>query len=111
MNTEVNLNQNQPSLNSATINDVLSAWHRAILSERSQTMFLALWFKMARNESTEAWFSDEQISIKARIQIQFVPAARAELVNAGLVRIHKGQSQWKYTYVEQSGLGQHNDEL
>jgi hypothetical protein len=97
MNTEVN----QKSLNSTAIKDVLSEWHRAILSDRSQKMFLALWFRMARNASTEAWFSDEQISIKARILIQFVPAARAELVNAGLVTIRKGSTQWQYGYVEQ----------
>ena len=97
MKTEVN----QQSLNSATIKNVLSEWHQEILSERAQKMFLALWFKMARNASTEAWFSDEQISIKARILLQFVPAARAELVNARLVTIRKGSTQWRYTYVEQ----------
>jgi hypothetical protein len=97
MSSEVN----QQSLNSTAIKDVLSEWHREILSERAQKMFLALWFKMARNASTEAWFSDEQISIRARIPIQYIPGVRAELTNAGLVTIHKGQLQWKYVYVEQ----------
>jgi hypothetical protein len=96
MNTEVN----RPSSHSITIKDVLSDWHREILSEKAQKMFLALWFKMLRNRSTEAWFSDEQISIKAKILIQFVPSARAELVNAGLVTIGKGSVQWRYTYIE-----------
>jgi hypothetical protein len=97
MNTEVN----QQSLNSTAINDVLSERHREILSGHAQKMFLALWFKMARNVSTEAWFSDEQISIKARVLLQYIPGSRAELVNAGLVTVHKGSTQWRYVYVEQ----------
>src|ERR1700722_3995806 len=80
---EMNAEVNRPSSHSITIRDVLSDWHREILREKAQKMFLALWFKMRRNRSTEAWFSDEQISIKAKILIQFVPAARAELVTAG----------------------------
>ena len=92
---------NQKSLNSTKIEDVLSEWHIEILSAHAQKMFLALWFKMARNAATEAWFSDEQISIKARVLLQFIPAARAELVNAGLVTIHKGKLQWLYTYALQ----------
>jgi len=91
----------QKSLNSTTIEDVLSEWHIAMLSEHAQKVFLALWFGMARNVSTEAWFSDEQLSVKARVILQRIPAARAELVNAGLVTIHKGNLQWKYSYVEQ----------
>jgi hypothetical protein len=97
MSTEVN----QKSLNSTRIEDVLSEWHQEILSPDAQRMFLAIWFGMARNASTECWFSDEQASIKARVILQHIPSARAELVNAGLVTIHKGSLQWKYSYVEQ----------
>ncbi len=107
MNTEVN----QQSLNSTAIEDVLSEFHQGVLSGPAQKMYLALWVKMARSASTEAWFSDEQISIRAKVLLKYISGARAELVNAGLVKIHKGQSQWKYSYLEQSVLGQHSDEL
>jgi hypothetical protein len=92
---------NQKSLNSTRIEDVLSEWHQEILSPDAQRMFLAIWFGMARNASTECWFSDEQASIKARVVLQRIPAARAELVNAGLVTVRRGQLQWLYGYIEQ----------
>jgi hypothetical protein len=91
----------QKSLNSTKIEDVLSEFHRAILSPDAQKLFLAVWFKMARSASSEAWFSDEQASIKARVMIQRIPAARAELLDAGLVTVRKGSLQVLYSYVEQ----------
>jgi hypothetical protein len=91
----------QKSLNSTRIQDVLSEWHREILSPEAQRLFLAIWFGMARSASTECWFSDEQASVKARTVIQRIPGARKELLDAGLVRARKGQLQWNYGYIEQ----------
>ena len=44
----------------------------------------------------------EELSRRSRLLIQFVPAARTELINAQLIECEQGSQQVLYRYVEQT---------
>jgi hypothetical protein len=81
--------------------EVLSPRHLETLSPNAVRLYGSVWSRMKHKNDTVAWFNDTEASIKARIAIGFIPAARAELVNAGLLEVWAGTEQWKYSYVEQ----------
>jgi hypothetical protein len=79
---------------------ILSVWHRSILSPQAVQLYTAIWYKMRnRGQQTTVWMDDEEASRRARILIRSVPNARAELINVGLLECWQGSSQWSYSYV------------
>jgi hypothetical protein len=81
--------------------DILSLWHREILSSNAIKAYTAIWHRMRSAGSTEVLLTDEQVSIRARVLLQYVSAARTELVSAGLLSALKGALEWRYSYVDQ----------
>jgi len=83
------------------IEDVLSQFHIEMLSEHAKKLYLAVWFRMKTKHNTQVWLTDDEASRRARILIRYIPAARVELANAGLLETWQGMTQWKYTFIEQ----------
>jgi hypothetical protein len=81
---------------------ILSLWNREILSANAVKMYTAVWFRMRNSNSAQVWMSDEDISRRARLLIQFVPSARLELAKARLLECKQGNQDWLYSYQEQS---------
>jgi hypothetical protein len=82
-------------------NEILSAWHREILSSNAVKLYEACWYRMKNSGGkTSVWMDDEEASRRSRILIRNVPNARAELINVGLLECWQGSSQWSYGYVE-----------
>jgi hypothetical protein len=84
------------------INSILSPWHQEILSDKAQKVFIAIWHRMRNSGRAEVWLDDETLSIRARVLLPYVAAARTELLNVGLLTALKGsRGEWKYVYANQ----------
>jgi hypothetical protein len=79
---------------------ILSAWHREILTPNAVKLYEACWHRMNNAGKTQVWMDDEEASRRSRILIRNVPNARAELTNVGLLECWQGSRQWSYAYVE-----------
>jgi hypothetical protein len=99
----MNEQQPQPAID---IDQILSPWHREILSGPAQKLYEAVWHQMRIKCVTTIWLNDIEASRRARVLIQFIPAARTELIDGGLVECQQGIRQWSYTYLEQGDLSQ-----
>ena len=82
------------------VNEILSPWHREILSQHAVKLYEACWHRMKNSGKTQVWMDDEEASRRSRILIRNVPDARAELINVGLLECWHGSRQWSYGYVE-----------
>jgi hypothetical protein len=85
-----------------SVDEILSPWHREILSGHAVKMYEAVWHRMRIKGQTQIWADDEEISRRSRTLIGFIPGARCELINAGLLECREGFRQWSYKYIEQS---------
>ena len=85
-----------------SVNDILSPWQREILSPSAVKLYEAIWHRMRIKGQTRIWADDPEASIRSRTLIQFIPGARTELSNAGLLECWQGFRQWSYKYIEQS---------
>src|ERR1700731_3058032 len=90
---------NRPVANTA---EILSAWNREILSANAVKLYEAVWHRMRIKKVAQVWMDDVEASMRSRTQIQFIPAARAELVNTGLLECRQGSREWSYIYIGQS---------
>jgi hypothetical protein len=90
--------------------DILSSWHREILSPNAVKLYEACWHRMRIKGRTELWMDDEEASTRARVLIQHIPAARTELVNLGLLECRQGLRQWRFAYIEQTEPNEANSE-
>jgi hypothetical protein len=79
---------------------ILSPWHRGILTTNAIKLYEACWHRMKNAGKTQVWMDDEEASRRARILVQHVSNARAELSNVGLLECWQGSRQWSYSYVE-----------
>jgi hypothetical protein len=84
------------------VEDVISEFHREILTPNAIRLYEACWHRMRVKGQTQVWMDDPEASIRSRTLIGFIPAARCELINAGLLECWQGTQQWKYTYIEQT---------
>ena len=82
------------------VQELLSDWHLEILSDNAQKLYEACWHRMRITNSTIVWMNDIEASRRARILIRYVPSARAELINAGVLDCWQGHNEWRYTYLE-----------
>jgi hypothetical protein len=82
--------------------EILSPWNRETLSPNTTKLYTGLWYRMRNRGSAEIWLSDHQASRCGRLLIEYVPAARSELVNRGLLACTQGSGEWLYEYVEQA---------
>jgi hypothetical protein len=85
-----------------SVDDILSPWHKEILTPNAVKFYEAAWHRMRIKGQTKIWMDDAEASRRSRILIKFIPTARAELINAGLLRCWQGAQQWQYEYIEQS---------
>jgi hypothetical protein len=90
-------NELQPAVDPEQI---LSPWHREILTTNAIKLYEACWHRMKNAGKTSVWLDDSEASVRARILIRNVPNARAELINIGLLECWQGSRQWSYGYVE-----------
>jgi hypothetical protein len=69
----------QSEVRQLTAEDILSEYHRKLLSPNAVRLYVAVWFRMGSRNATEIWLTDEDASCRARILLQDIPAAQSEL--------------------------------
>ena len=90
----------QSEVRQLTAEDILSEYHRKLLSPNAVRLYVAVWFRMGSRNATEIWLTDEDASCRARILPQDIPAAQSELAQATLMEIVPGDGQTRYTFVD-----------
>lgn len=81
------------------VDELLSPWHREILSTEAQKLYCAVWGVMKDRNAQSTWMDDAQASRRSRVLIQYIPGAQSELVRAGLMHLKPGENQTKYEFV------------
>lgn len=82
-----------------TIEDVLSDYHREILSPAAVKLYAAVWFRMGNRGVTEISMSDEEISVRARVPVSGISKVQGELTRAGLLQIISNGNETKYKFI------------
>jgi hypothetical protein len=82
-----------------TIEDILSDYHREILSPPAVNLYAAVWFRMGNRGVTEISMSDEEISLRARVPLIAIPRVQDELASAALLQITSNGNETKYKFV------------
>jgi hypothetical protein len=82
------------------VEEILSEWHREILSMHAQKLYQTVWLRMRHKRDLVVRLNDADASRRARVLIRYIPSARAELIAAGLLDCWQGPSQWRYSYRE-----------
>ena len=90
----------QSEVRQLTAEEILSEYHRKLLSPNAVRLYVAAWFRMGSRNATEIWLNDEDASCRARILLQDIPAAQSELAKARLMEIVPGDEQTRYTFVD-----------
>src|ERR1700685_2210852 len=75
----------QSEVRQLTAEEILSEYHRQLLSPSAVRLYVAVWFRMGSRNATEVWLSDEDASCRARILLKDIPAAQSELAKAKLM--------------------------
>jgi hypothetical protein len=88
-------------LEEITPESVLSEFHLAMLSPNAVKVYVAVWKFMSERNQTAVRVSDDAVSLKARVQVIFIPDAQRELAMAGLLELLPGDYETQYGYVEQ----------
>ena len=83
----------QSEVRQLTAEEILSEYPRKLLSPNAVRLYVAAWFRMGSRNATE-------ISCRARILLQDIPAAQSELAKARLMEIVPGDGQTRYTFVD-----------
>ena len=94
----------QSGVRQLTAKDILSEYHRQLLSPGAVRLYVAVWFRMGSRNATEVWLTDQDASCRARILLKDIPAAQSELAKARLMEIVPGDGQTRYTFVDDPGL-------
>jgi hypothetical protein len=82
-----------------TIEEILSDYHREILSPAAVKLYAAIWFRMGNRGVTEISMSDEEISVRARIPLSMIPKVQGELAGAALLQIISNGNETKYKFI------------
>jgi hypothetical protein len=82
-----------------TIEDILSDYHREILSSPAVKLYAAVWFRMGNRGVTEISMSDEEISLRARVPLSAIPRVQDELASSALLQITSNGNETKYKFV------------
>jgi hypothetical protein len=82
-----------------TIEDILSDYHREILSPPAVKLYAAVWFRMGNRGVTEISMSDEEISVRARVPLSVIPNVQGELARVGLLQIISNGNETKYKFI------------
>jgi|SRR5271170_6673252 len=82
-----------------TIEDILSDYHREILSSPAIKLYAAVWFRMGNRGVTEISMPDEEVSVRARVPMDGISKAQSELAMAGLLRIFPSGTEARYRFV------------
>lgn len=80
--------------------EILSEFHLARLSPNAVKVYSAIWNRMAYKGVDQLWLDDADLSIRARISIQLIPAIQTKLARSGLMRLVPGTSKVLYEFVE-----------
>jgi hypothetical protein len=92
---------NEEEIKRITPEEILSEYHRALLSPDATKIYAAIWYKMRFNNTTIEYFADEKLSIKARVPLNRIPAARSELSAAGLLEMTPYHEGVQYRFLEE----------
>jgi hypothetical protein len=68
-----------------TIEDILSDYHREMLSAPAVKLYAAVWFRMGNRGVTEISMSDEEVSVRARVPMSGLSKVQSELAKMGLL--------------------------
>jgi hypothetical protein len=60
----------QREVRQLTAEEILSEYHRQLLSPSAVRLYVAVWFRMGSRNATEVWLTDEDASCRARIFTQ-----------------------------------------
>ena len=90
----------QREVRQLTAEEILSEYHRQLLSPSAVRLYVAVWFRMGSRNATEVWLTDEDASCRARVLLEDIPAAQSELAKARLMEIVPGDGQTRYTFVD-----------
>jgi hypothetical protein len=82
-----------------TIEDILSDYHREILSSPAIKLYAAVWFRMGNRGVTEISMSDEEVSVRARVPVRGISTLQSELFSAGLLHILPNGNETKYKFI------------
>jgi hypothetical protein len=82
-----------------SVDELLSPWHKEILSTNAQKLYCAVWSVMKDRNTQSTWMDDAQASRRSRVLIQHIPGAQSELVRSGLMHLEPGENQTKYEFV------------
>jgi hypothetical protein len=82
-----------------TIEDILSDYHREILSSPAIKLYAAVWFRMGNRGVTEISMSDEEVSVRARVPVSGISKVQSELGSAGLLHIFPNGNETKYKFI------------
>ena len=82
-----------------TIEDILSDYHREILSPTAVKFYAAVLFRMGNRGVTEISMPDEEISVRAKVPMSAISKVQSELARAGLLQIFPNSNETKYKFV------------
>jgi hypothetical protein len=58
-----------------TIEDILSDYHREMLSPHAVKLYAAVWFRMGNRGVTEISMSNDELSVRARVPVSVISEA------------------------------------
>jgi hypothetical protein len=82
-----------------TIEDILSDYHRKILSPTAVKFYAAVWFRMGNRGVTEISMPDEEISLRAKVPMSAISKVQSELARAALLQIFPNGNETKYKFI------------
>jgi hypothetical protein len=81
------------------IEDILSDYHREILSPHAVKLYAAVWFRMGNRGVTEISMSDEEVSVRARVPMSGISKVQSELARMGLLQVFPNGTETKYKFI------------
>jgi len=82
-----------------TIEDILSDYHREILSPPAVKLYAAVWFRMGNRGVTEISMSDQEVSVRARVPMSGISKVQSELARTGLLQVFPNGNETKYKFI------------
>jgi hypothetical protein len=81
------------------VNQYLSEFHQEMLSLNAQKVFCTVAYLLRDRKQESIWLTDAEVSRRARVLIQFIPAAQSEIARAGLMHLEPGLNAVKYELI------------
>jgi hypothetical protein len=82
-----------------TIEDILSDYHREVLSPPAVKHYATVWFRMGNRGVTEISMSDEEVSVRGRVPMTGISKVQSELARASLLQILPNGHEAKYKFI------------